>query len=173
MTEAEELFDVVNDKDQVIDRLSRSEVHARSLLHRSVHMLVFDSDGHVFLQLRNDDRDCDPGLWDSSVGGHLQSGETYDHAIIREADEELGIKLNATPTRLFKLQASQETAYEFCWVYQLIDDGPFQIDPNEAADGRWFSDQEIDDWVAAAPRSMTSSFRMIWHRYRNMETDNA
>ena len=113
MTETEEIFDVVNDQDQVIDRLPRSEVHARNLLHRSVHALVFDSNQRVFLQLRSDDRDCDPSLWDSSVGGHLQAGEDYDHAIIREAQEELGIKLNTTPTRLFKLQASQQTAYEF------------------------------------------------------------
>ena len=168
MTETEEIFDVVNDQDQVIDRLPRSEVHARNLLHRSVHALVFDSNQRVFLQLRNDDRDCDPSLWDSSVGGHLQAGEDYDHAIIREAQEELGIKLNTTPTRLFKLQASRETAYEFCWVYHVMNDGPFQLDANEAADGKWFSEREINDWIASTPETITSSFRLIWKNYRNL-----
>ncbi len=165
MAETEEIFDVVNDQDQVIDRLPRSEVHARNLLHRSVHALVVDRNQRVFLQHRSDDRDCDPGLWDSSVGGHLQAGEKYDHAIIREAQEELGIELETTPPRLFKLPASQETAYEFCWVYHVCDDGPFKIDPNEATEGRWFSRQEIDEWIANTPETITSSFRLIWKNF--------
>ncbi len=173
MAETEENFDVVNDQDQVIDRLPRSEVHARNLLHRSVHALVVDRNQRVFLQHRSDDRDCDPGLWDSSVGGHLQAGEEYDHAIIREAQEELGIELEVTPPRLFKLQASQDTAYEFCWVYQVYDDGPFKIDPNEATEGRWFSRQEIDEWIANTPETITSSFRLIWKNYTEIgDTDD-
>ncbi|MDE0310094.1 MAG: NUDIX domain-containing protein [Acidiferrobacterales bacterium] len=172
MTETEEIFDVVNSRDMVIDRLPRSQVHARNLLHRSVHALVFDADQRVFLQLRTDDRDCDPGLWDSSVGGHLQAGEDYDNAIVREAKEELGIVLESTPPRLFKLSASEDTAYEFCWVYQVFDDGPFQLDSNEAADGRWFTAQEISDWITNAPQTITSSFRLIWKNYLEIRFGN-
>ena len=172
MTEAEEIFDVVNELDQPIDRLPRSEVHARNLLHRSVHALVFDSKNRLFLQLRTEDRDCDPNLWDSSVGGHLQSGEEYDSAIIREAKEELGITLEVTPPRLFKLQASEQTAFEFCWVYKVFDDGPFNIDPNEADDGRWFTEKEINDWIDAEPETITSSFRLIWKTYTGMKSSD-
>ena len=172
MTEPEEIFDVVDAQDQVVTSMTRSEVHAQNLLHRSVHVLVMDENQRVFLQLRNLDRDCDPDLWDSSVGGHLHSGERYDHAVIRETEEELGIQLQATPPRLFKLEASPETAYEFCWVYQIYHNGPFKLDPSEAADGRWFTKEEINDWIFRVPEKLTSSFRLIWQQYCKLELTN-
>ena len=173
MTETEEQFDVVDDQDQVIDCLSRSEVHARNLFHRSVHALVFDSNHRIFLQHRTDDRDCDPGLWDSSVGGHLQSGEDYDEAVIREVEEEIGIRLDTVPEKLFKLNASKETAYEFCWIYRVYNDGPFRLDPGEATEGRWFSRQELKEWMASTPETITSSFRLIWKTYMELEPQDA
>ena len=172
MTELEEIFDVVDAQDQVVTSMTRSEVHAQNLLHRSVHVLVMDENHRVFLQLRSLDRDCDPDLWDSSVGGHLHSGERYDHAVIRETEEELGIQLQATPPRLFKLEASPETAYEFCWVYQIYDNGPFKLDPSEAADGRWFTKEELNDWMSRVPEKLTSSFRLIWQQYCKLESTN-
>ena len=42
---SEEIFDVVNERDEVIGRAPRSEVHARGLLHRATHVLVFNSRG--------------------------------------------------------------------------------------------------------------------------------
>ena len=40
-----EYFDIVNDRDEVIGRAPRPEVHAQRLLHRAVHILVFDAEG--------------------------------------------------------------------------------------------------------------------------------
>jgi isopentenyl-diphosphate delta-isomerase len=44
----EEIFNVVNDRDEVIDRKSRSEVHQLGLNHRAVHVLVFNSRGLIY-----------------------------------------------------------------------------------------------------------------------------
>ena len=46
---SEEIFDVVNERDEVIGQKPRSEVHARGLLHRAVHVLVFNARGEIFL----------------------------------------------------------------------------------------------------------------------------
>lgn len=165
MTDAEEVFDIVNQDDQVIGQMTRSQVHQRNLLHRSVHALVFDNQGRIFLQLRAPDRDCDPGLWDSSVGGHLQAGETYEEAVLRETEEELGIKLDAVPEKLFKLAASAETAFEFCEIYRVFHNGPFVIDFSEATEGRWFEPDELNSWIASKPELLSSSFRKIWNTY--------
>ena len=51
----EEYFDIVDSRDHVVGRAPRREVHARALLHRAVHVLVFDSQGRIFLQKRFDD----------------------------------------------------------------------------------------------------------------------
>src|SRR5215469_17657864 len=97
----EEIFDVVNDRDEVIDRRPRSVVHRLGLLHRAVHVLVYNSRGQIFLQKRSIKKDRQPGLWDSSASGHLNSGEDYDACAVREVEEEIGLRLSAVPQRLF------------------------------------------------------------------------
>ena len=62
----EEIFDVVNERDEVIGSKPRSEVHRLGLMHRAVHILVFNARGEVFLQKRSMSKDRQPGLWDSS-----------------------------------------------------------------------------------------------------------
>ena len=87
MLEPEEFFDVVDGHDAVVGRAARREVHARGLMHRAVHILVFDETGRVFLQKRSMKKDIAPGLWDSSGSGHVDSGESYDVAAVRELGE--------------------------------------------------------------------------------------
>ena len=87
----EEIFDVVNERDGVIDAKPRSEVHRLGLLHRAVHALVFNSHGEIFLQKRSMTKDREPGKWDSSTSGHVDSGEDYDACSIRELREEIGL----------------------------------------------------------------------------------
>ncbi len=169
---SEEMFDVVDRSDRVIGRKSRSQVHANNLLHRSVHALAIDKRQRYFLQFRGPDRDCDPSVWDSSVGGHLQSGEDYDDAILRETQEELGIRLDSVPEKLFKIEASPNTGYEFCWVYQIFHDGPFQIDPSEAAGARWFTYKELDKKIKEEPDTISPSFKVIWQQFKQMKSDH-
>jgi 16S rRNA (adenine1518-N6/adenine1519-N6)-dimethyltransferase len=71
---SEELFDVVNERDEVIGQAPRREVHRRGLRHRAVHVMIFDRRGRVFLQKRSARKDCHPYRWDSSAAGHLQVG---------------------------------------------------------------------------------------------------
>ena len=54
----EEIFDVVNDRDEVIGQKSRSEIHRLKLNHRAVHVLVFNARGELFLQKRSMKKDC-------------------------------------------------------------------------------------------------------------------
>ena len=49
----EEIFDIVNDNDEVIGQLPRRIVHRDGHKHRAVHVLVFDSRGRIFLQKRS------------------------------------------------------------------------------------------------------------------------
>src|SRR5213078_1337255 len=105
---AEDIFDVVNERDEVVGSKPRSEVHRHGLKHRAVHVLVFNSRGEIFLQKRSMHKDTFPGVWDSSSSGHLDSGEDYDTCALREVAEELGVKLDCCPQRLFKIEACHE-----------------------------------------------------------------
>ena len=119
MIPKEEIFDLVDDDDRVIGRATRNEVHGNpKLLHRVVHVLVFDSLGRLYLQKRADDKDVQPGKWDTSVGGHVDAGEDRETAALRELSEELGIPGNGALT--FPRDADAEGA-EFRMIVDPID----------------------------------------------------
>src|SRR5476649_207864 len=106
---SEEIFDIVNERDEVVGQNTRREVHARGFLHRAVHVLVFNARGEVFLQKRSMKKEGEPGLWDSSSSGHVDSGEDYDTCATRELREEIGLVLAQPLERVFKLDACAET----------------------------------------------------------------
>jgi len=160
----EELFDVVDESDRVMRQAPRRVVHAEGWLHRAVHVLVFNQAGQLFLQKRSMSKDMSPGLWDSSCSGHLDAGEGYDHAAVRELQEEIGLKLEHAPTRLFRIEACKETGQEFVWVYRVFAEGPFVLCPEEIDRGEWIWPQELSQRIASRPHEYCSSFRHIWAR---------
>lgn len=159
---SEEIFDIVNARDEVIGRAPRPEVHARGLWHRAVHILVFDPAGRVFLQKRSMRKDMSPGLWDSSCSGHVDSGEGYDAAAVRELGEEIGLKVPGPPPRWFRLEACAETGWEFVWVYRLSHGGPFHLAPDEIERGEWLEPSEVTRRVAGRPGEFAPAFRHLW-----------
>jgi len=160
----EEIFDVVNERDEVVDRKPRSEVHARGLLHRAVHVLVFNSRGEIFLQKRSMQKDRQPGVWDSSCSGHVDSGENYDETAVRELCEEIGFKANAPLQKLFKIDACAATDAEFVWIYRCQGEGPFQLHPDEIETGGWFAPEKVSHWIAERPGDFATAFVLIWRR---------
>jgi len=159
-----EIFDVVNERDEVIGQAPRSEVHRLGLLHRAVHVLVFNAAGQVFLQKRSMTKDRQPGLWDSSASGHVDSGEDYDTCAVRELSEEIGLQLSAAPKRLFKLAAGAETDQEHVWVYRCEADGPFHLHPKEIERGGWFAPAEVTRWMDERPGDFASALLLIWKK---------
>ena len=160
----EEVFDIVNEQDEVIGQKLRRLVHQDGDRHRAVHVLVFNSRGELFLQKRSMSKDTFPGAWDSSASGHLDCGEDYDTCAIRELREEIGLITNIVPERLFKIEACCETGQEFVWVYRLDREGPFQLHPEEIERGEWFSPETINRWVREQPGEFASAFVLIWNR---------
>lgn len=160
----EEIFDVVNEQDEVIDRRPRGEVHRLGLKHRATHVLVFNTRGEVFLQKRSLKKDRQPGVWDSSASGHLDAGEEYDACAVRELGEEIGLNVSQPPRRLFKIEACEETDQEFVWVYRCQHDGPFTLHPEEIDEGGWFTPAEVTRWMKDRPQDFASALLLIWRR---------
>ena len=160
----DEIFDVVNDRDEVIGQRTRGEVHRLGLLHRAVHVLVFNRRGEVFLQKRSMKKDKFPGAWDSSASGHLDTGEDYDACAVRELREEIGLTPAKPPERLFKIAACPETDGEFVWVYRCDFEGPFELNPAEIETGGWFTTEKVGQWMRARPEEFAAALLLIWKR---------
>ncbi len=164
LSRMDEIFDVVDDKDQVIGQQPRSELHRLGLLHRAAHVLVFNSAGQVFLQKRSMNKDRQPGVWDSSASGHINAGEDYDTGAVRELREEIGLRAIEPLERLFKLPASAETDQEHVWIYRCHAEGPFQLNPEEVEAGDWFAPQEVTRWMGERPQDFATALLFIWPR---------
>ena len=144
-----EIFDVVDENDNVTGKASRAEVHGRpELMHRVAHVLVFNGSGKLFLQKRALNKDVQPGKWDTSVGGHLDSGEDYLGAAVRESLEELGIKAPAESFKfLYKYLHKNNYESEFVSTFRLVWDGEITLQETEIDDGRFWSIPEIQTAV--------------------------
>lgn len=88
----DELFDVVDETDQVVGQEMRSIVHQRGLWHRGVHVLLFTTDGRLVVQQRSRTKSQSPLTFDCSVSEHVQAGESYFDAAVRGLSEELTLK---------------------------------------------------------------------------------
>jgi 8-oxo-dGTP pyrophosphatase MutT (NUDIX family) len=84
----DELLNIYDASGAVVDVRPRSETQAPGFAAGAVQLLVVGPEGKVLLQRRCADKE-NGGLWDKSVGGHVQAGETFDQALVREANEEL------------------------------------------------------------------------------------
>jgi isopentenyldiphosphate isomerase len=158
-----EYLAVVDDHDQVLKHLPRSEIHAHRLRHRAVHIFVFNQFGQLFLQKRSMRKDLNPGLWDTSAAGHVDAGEDYDSCAPRELAEELGVV--AELQSLFKVSPSPELGMEFIQVYRCLHNGPFLLASEEIDEGAWFTIEEITDRIANNDPDLTLTFKTIWGKY--------
>ncbi|MEO5635177.1 MAG: NUDIX domain-containing protein [Candidatus Paceibacterota bacterium] len=99
--ENKRLLDIVNLQDKIIDQKPRSEVHRLGLRHREIHVWFFDKNKNIYFQKRGLHRPS-AGLLDATIGGHVNRGEEYLAAAIRECKEEAGIKIKKEDLFLLK-----------------------------------------------------------------------
>ena len=77
MSGVDELLDLVNEHDEVVGQVRRSEAWARRLPVRGVNAFVRNSRGQLWFPRRTADKRHYPNCLDMSVGGHVESGEDY------------------------------------------------------------------------------------------------
>lgn len=165
----EDIFDIVDEYDNVIGQKPREVVHAEGLRHRAVHVLVFNGENEVFMQKRSVNKDTWPGAWDGSCTGHLDTGEEYREAAYREMMEELGWRPTNELEFLFKLNPSEETGHEFIEVYRVEGTGPFRLNIDEIEVGEWMDLNNLIQRVGFTPKRFTSTFRVVLERLQALE----
>lgn len=158
-----EMFEIVDEQDRVIGIAPRSECHGNpALVHRVAHVLVFRPGGELLLQKRSRYKDIQPGKWDTSVGGHLDSGEDYQSAAIREMREELG--LGGVPlTFLYKSRIRNEIESENVATYLALHEGAIRFAAEEIEAVRFWRRAEID--AALGSGLFTPNFEMEWRLF--------
>lgn len=148
----EEVFDLVNDKNEVIGKVKRSIAHSFGFLHRSTTVVIFNSKGEIFLQKRSPGKKICPNTWDIGASEHLKAGESYEEATIRGLEEELGIAVDSLE---FIEDYSQDFSYydgkvkdnEKDKIFKIIYDGKITIDKVEVCEGKFFKINEVKKMI--------------------------
>jgi 8-oxo-dGTP pyrophosphatase MutT (NUDIX family) len=86
-----EMFEVVDENDNVIGLESREKIHREGLLHREVHVIFVTKDKGIIFQHRAKDKASMPDKLDATAGGHVDPGENILTAALRETKEETGV----------------------------------------------------------------------------------
>ena len=160
-----EVFDVVDGDDIVTGTATRGEVHANRLMHRAVHVFLRNKRGDVLLQQRSLLKDVHPGDWDSSVSGHLDSGEDYAQAANREIREEMGAD-ETVLREIAQITPCEETGWEHVRLFSGEHHGALRFPCAEIQAAQWFPVGEIDAWTRAAPGDFATGFLKCWRTAR-------
>lgn len=154
-----EKFDVVDLNDRPIRQLARGLVHRDNLFHRAIHVLVNANSLNWILQQRSGNKDVDPFLWTSSCSGHVDAGEDYLSAAVRECEEELGIVADRKLfIEVFRASPCLETGNEFVRVYLLKYEKESRFNRNEILQIIEYPTQEIEELIRTRPETVSGSF---------------
>lgn len=152
----DEVFDVVNEKDEVIGEATRREVHQNpKLIHRAVHIWILNDKGEILLQQRSLTKDKAPGQWDISCAGHVKKGYSPEFTAERELIEELGIKADFSLIKKFIDRDIDQT--EMTSLYYAVHNGPFKFPKEEIQQVRFFSKDKVLEFIRNDPKASLAS----------------
>lgn len=138
----DEILDIVDEYDRVVGTATRRECNSNpDLIHRAAYVLIFNSEGKLFLHKRSQTKDTCPGMWSVSVAGHVGSGQSYGETIVREMKEEIGVVLKVEFLDKFLLRHVNENEYSA--IFKGYSEGPFDLNPLEIENGDFFGMEEI------------------------------
>ncbi len=145
MQDPDEYLEIVDRDGRVIGLAARSEIHGNpSLIHRVVHVLVFNEKGELLLQKRSKNKDVAPGRWDTSVGGHVGIAEDPLFSAKREMEEELGIA-GCDLRFLYSYIHSNPYETELVTTYWCIYEGDLFFNRDEIDEVRFWGLDEIKE----------------------------
>ncbi len=132
----QEMLNIVNEKNKVIGKEPREKCHKHFLPHRLIHVFVFDKKGKVFVAKRSKRKAVFPGRFDVSVAGHVDAGETYKQAAIRETREEIGVAPKKV-RKLFTFRLKTRPENVFVTQYSAIIERAGKLNKYEIESGRF------------------------------------
>ncbi|OGI17971.1 MAG: hypothetical protein A3J63_00765 [Candidatus Moranbacteria bacterium RIFCSPHIGHO2_02_FULL_40_12b] len=103
-------LNIVDENDNIIGKDTRENIHKNGLLHREIHVWIYNKNGGILFQKRAKTKDTYLDLLDASVGGHVEIGDDYLKTAVKELEEETGIEAEAKD--LIYITRMRKNAYD-------------------------------------------------------------
>ncbi|NPC97914.1 isopentenyl-diphosphate Delta-isomerase [Nocardioides sp. zg-DK7169] len=157
----EDLVVLVDDDGTPCGTAPRATVHTRDTpLHLAFSCYVRDEQGRLLLTRRAVTKRTWPGVWTNSFCGHQRPGEDLGDTIRRYAGHELGLEVvdlqQVVPDFRYRaVDAGGLVENELCPVWTARTTGQPDPNPDEVAESRWVTDEELRAAVDAAPWALS------------------
>jgi len=150
---------IVDENDKIIGYQDR-DILKKEDIYRVSALWLTNSDGQILLARRHHTKLHYPRKWGPAVSGTVEEGETYDENIIKEAEEELGLK-NIKPELGPKTKTDNEYRHFTQW-YVLnvnLDIDQFVIQKDEVEEIKWFSSKEFKEQLQDHPEEFIPTMK--------------
>ena len=155
----DEVIAIVDDKDNIIGKYPRKN-HAQGRLHRETSVLIINTQNQILVQKR-----ADSGLLDYSASGHFPYNENYLDGIVREVQEELGVKISKSRfIKIAKYRLNYSGKYinnRFITLWEVVGDykiKDLKIDPYEVKSIKYMTISEIKKIIKNKPEIISAGF---------------
>ncbi|UNY98928.1 isopentenyl-diphosphate Delta-isomerase [Zhouia spongiae] len=160
---------LVNENDEPIGTMEKIEAHKKALLHRAFSVFIMNKKGETMLQQRALHKYHSPGLWTNTCCSHQREGESNIAAGKRRLMEEMGFEVdNLEEIFSFIYKAPFDnglTEHELDHVMIGYYDEEPGIVPDEVADWKWMSLEDVKDDILANPGIYTEWFKIIFNKF--------
>jgi len=167
---ADELLDIVNEQDEIIGTMMRSEVYAKKLrTFRAINAFIINEKNQLWIPRRTATKALFPSCLDVSVGGHVQSGESYHQAFIREAAEEINVDLIHQSYRfLGPLSPFTSPVSAFMHVYEIPMNETPAYNREDFSESFWFTPAELLAKIANGEKAKSDLAPLVRIFYKEL-----
>mgnify|MGYP001608492395 CR=1 FL=1 len=152
---------IVDEGDNIIGYKDRDSVKKEDI-YRVSALWITNSNGEILLAQRAFTKSHNPGKWGPSVAGTVEEGEDYKDNIVKEAEEEIGLK-NIKPLTGPKIRRSGEYNYFGQWylleINKPIDE--FIIDRREVESIKWFLKKDLLKEIENHPDKFLENMKQL------------
>jgi len=156
---------VVDESDKILCHKSRSNIEFEDI-YRVSALWINDSEGNALLAKRALTKKNNPGKWGPAVAGTVEKGETYKINMIKEAEEELGLK-NIAIVKGPKTRTSGKHNHFTQWFKAVLNKPLeyFVIRKEEVAEIKWFTKEECFELVETNPELFLSKIKTYFEMF--------
>jgi isopentenyldiphosphate isomerase len=144
----DELLDLVNENDEVIGEVWRTQANADpKLIHREVGVVLYDDQNRLLFQQRSLNKKVHPGNWTMAALGHIGKGGNPEDFAHQELQEELGFDTPLTFWEKQLIALPNETHFTY-WYMGKYTGQKITIQTSEVQQTHFVSQSESDLFVS-------------------------
>ena len=172
-TQTEPQVILVDETDTPIGSKAKLQAHIDGDLHRCFSIILFNKNGEMLLQKRALCKYHCGGLWTNACCSHPAPGEDTLAGAKRRLYEELGyrdVELKALFQFIYRAEfANGLIEHEYDHAYSgIVTHDPPKVDPEEVAETKWISLNDLEEDLAQNPETYTVWFGLILAKLREL-----